>query len=391
MVRKRAFTLIELLVVITIIGILMALLMPGLSAMREQGRRAQCSNNLKQIALAFQSHISANGFYPTGGWGYGWAGDPDRGFGVRQPGGWIYNILPFMDNVAIHDMGKGRTIADKMTIFCDRAQVPIPIFNCPTRRRPMTYTFNARSAASPAINFNAPGRAARSDYAANGGSIITASGWIYVSGGANWSDFGPPVSAISATSPSETDDTLANRSSNMERRIYTTSVISGYSLMGSGPTGIMFSLSQITPAHVRDGASNTYMVAEKHLNPDRRTTGDDWGDSLSMYCGEFREITRYTREPPMLDTNSATGIYYYNTTSLADLTVGFGSSHASGFNVAFCDGSVRLINYAINIKIHRALSTRDGADRVDYLNQTVNNNDPDKDGLERPVKPDDIP
>src|SRR5437763_2442587 len=105
--RHRGFTLVELLVVIAIIGILVALLLPAVQAAREAARRSQCKNNLKQIGLAAMSHLDTQKHYPTGGWGYRWTGDPDLGFGTNQPGGWLFNLLPWMEEQMVHDMAKG--------------------------------------------------------------------------------------------------------------------------------------------------------------------------------------------------------------------------------------------------------------------------------------------
>lgn len=89
--RRNAFTLVELLVVIAIIGILIGLLLPAVQAAREAGRRTQCQNNLKQLALACQNHESTYRTVPLG-W-YWPTVTPD----VSTYYGWVTKVLPFME------------------------------------------------------------------------------------------------------------------------------------------------------------------------------------------------------------------------------------------------------------------------------------------------------
>jgi prepilin-type N-terminal cleavage/methylation domain-containing protein len=137
--HPSAFTLVELLVVITIIGILIALLLPAVQSAREAARIAQCQNNLKQLALGAVAHAETHGFFPTGGWGYLWAGDPDRGFDERQPGGWVYNILPYIEQGALHDYGAGAATGPKKTACARVVSTPLSAVNCPSRRRSILF------------------------------------------------------------------------------------------------------------------------------------------------------------------------------------------------------------------------------------------------------------
>src|SRR4026209_2469997 len=95
--RRHAFTLVELLVVIAIIGILVALLFPAVQAAREAARRAQCTNNLKQIGLSMQNYHDTFRSFPFGK-------------GAAYPGAAGYArwsahalLLPFMEQKPLHD------------------------------------------------------------------------------------------------------------------------------------------------------------------------------------------------------------------------------------------------------------------------------------------------
>src|SRR5450830_967344 len=113
--KSAAFTLVELLLVITIIGILIALLLPAVQAAREAAWQTQCRNNLKQLALGCLNHESLTKRFPTNGLGFAWTGDADRGTDWRQPGGWIYNILPYIEQQTMHDLGLGEAQGPKYT------------------------------------------------------------------------------------------------------------------------------------------------------------------------------------------------------------------------------------------------------------------------------------
>ena len=99
-------------------------------------------------------------------------------------------------------------------------------------------------------------------------------------------------------------------------------------------------------AHVRDGASNTYLIGEKYIGQDWYFTGLSYGDDQNPFCGDDRDVLRWSGTPPRQDQASV------------DLFNEFGSAHSSGFNMALCDGSVRSIGYSIDPETHRRLGNR---------------------------------
>src|SRR5690349_2769885 len=112
---RQAFTLVELLVVIAIIGILVAQLLQASQSAGEAARRAQCKNHLRQIAVACLNYESSQKASPAGGWGFKWMGDPDRGMGRGQPGGWIFQVCSYLEEETVFQIGKGLTAAQKRT------------------------------------------------------------------------------------------------------------------------------------------------------------------------------------------------------------------------------------------------------------------------------------
>jgi len=132
--NRSGFTLVELLVVIAIIGILIALLLPAVQAAREAARATQCTNNLKQLALAMQTYHTLVGQLPPGA--ITWEGDPYGGSARPGPGawvddhGWYTQIGPFIEQQGWYD-----SIRFDLSFSHELNDAPrrfkIPLFACP--------------------------------------------------------------------------------------------------------------------------------------------------------------------------------------------------------------------------------------------------------------------
>ena len=254
------FTLVELLVVIAILGILIALLLPAIQQVREAARRMQCANNLKQLSLGFIALENANKFFPSGGWGYENVGDPDRGFGRRQPGAWDYSILPYIEQKTLYQLGAGATIAVKQAMNKQRVMTPLSVMNCPTRRGTLLYPINAAvcpQCEKPYLTDTLTA-VARGDYAANSGD---GSQWLY------WKVVVDYAAGDNPNYPWTPADSW---------------------------NGICFERSRVRVIDICDGLSHTYLVGEKYLNPDMYYSGADHADDQSLFVGYDNDNHRCT-------------------------------------------------------------------------------------------------
>ncbi len=327
--RPPAFTLVELLVVIAIIGVLVALLLPAVQAARESARRTQCTNQLKQIGLSAMNYESTIGALPSAGWSYRWTGDPDQGSGEEQPGGWAYSLLPYLEVGAVFQIGAGLPEAQKAAALLKQKTTPLPTFYCPTRRQP-ELSYGPESS----INSTDPPDqlVAKTDYAANGGSIAPPEGV-----GITWSG-GPDLTCLQDY-PDCTWGSYIREKINF--------------LDGTFQPRFPVEFREIS-----DGLSNTALIGEKYLRFDlvdqNNYTVNTCVDNNSLYQGYDWDVIRWVnsaagkplRRAPQRDYTPQPDSFNDPETC----AVRFGSSHPSGFQVAFCDGSVQAIAYDVDME-----------------------------------------
>src|SRR5437899_3251270 len=103
--NRSAFTLIELLVVIAIIAILIALLVPAVQKVRESSSKTECANNLHQMGVALHAYHDVYLSFPGG---YVGAGSMGYNWGTNE-GGWMYQMLPFLEQKPLFEMGAWAT------------------------------------------------------------------------------------------------------------------------------------------------------------------------------------------------------------------------------------------------------------------------------------------
>jgi prepilin-type processing-associated H-X9-DG protein len=282
------------------------------------------------------NHESTLKCFPSGGWGFEWVGDPNYGFAKWQPGGFFYNILPFMEQQGLHDIalgiGTSATDSTRIAINDKLVQAPIGAYSCPSRRAPGVCGMCTTS--DPSMNFTATPTNGKgffhADYAGNAGDYFL--DWKY----------GPKSWPSNLTASGFTDT--------------------------SNCSGVIFQQSQLTIAEIKDGTSNTYLAGEKYLCPDNYLTGMSGGDNNPALGADSFDLNRWASQTGGgTATSSSSGTFYppCQDTSGSDQNNCFGSAHAAGFNVVFCDGSVRNISYLIDVIIHAQLANRKDGKAID--------------------------
>jgi prepilin-type N-terminal cleavage/methylation domain-containing protein len=318
--HRSAFTLIELLVVIAIIAVLIALLLPAVQKVREASSRAQCANNLKQLALGVQNYHETLGFLPPGRYGdYNFPSAWGGPFENSMSWSWLADILPYIEqgNVAVAG-GIPTTAINKSSATSEK----INTFLCPSDQ---PYALGPQQEIS--------------HYIRSPGLVIGITNYKGVSG-ANYC-FGT----------------------------FTNSGTDGPGLWGHPPTdceswlngdGIFFDMVWERPyrmTDILDGASNTFMIGEDVYLP---TTAGNGLFGRGYAWAHMAESTLNCAVP--LNNVSAAS----PPSILTDYTKtnGFKSNHTGGAQFVLADGSVRFIANTIPLGTYRALATMRGGEAV---------------------------
>jgi prepilin-type processing-associated H-X9-DG protein len=213
---------------------------------------------------------------------------------------------------------------------------PLVAFNCPTRRPlglyPTWETAGYFSSDCALSSGTVPTNVAKTDYAGNGGDTYTDPTGL---GGPNAGTGGGPGTYASGTA-------LASQPA--------------WQNIANTADGVMYGGSQLPLAAITDGSSNTYLVGEKYMDPDDYTNGGDLGDNENAYMGDNEDISRWAGNgytSPMPDTPGSA------------IRFDYGSAHPSGFGMAFCDGSVHVISFYIDLTTHGHLANRNDGQAID--------------------------
>jgi prepilin-type N-terminal cleavage/methylation domain-containing protein/prepilin-type processing-associated H-X9-DG protein len=327
---RRGFTLIELLVVIAIIGVLIALLLPAVQSAREAARRAQCINNLKQVALAMHNYLSSNNTLPPG--------HRTAVFGTFQT-----FILPYLEQNPLYGSYNmdGRYWSPGTTSGGGNGPANNLRYGSPcnlTVTRSIIASLLCPSDEALPSNLNVYSGVTWHNYTVNFGNAD-----IYQS-------LGPVPGGYSVG-------------------VYRDAPWLGAPFSDSDSTQNFYPTRARTYdfASILDGTSNTLIAGEVIKGKGGDLRGFTWwGDAVST-------STYLTPNSSLPDIQNTAGycIYPYSNnppcraaTTQFPPTYAFRSRHPGGVNVALCDGSVKFIKNTINLFVWRALGTTQGSEVI---------------------------
>lgn len=326
------FTITELLTVIAIIGLLMGLLLPSVQAARESGRRLQCANNLRQVAIALQHYHSANQSLPAGVANlnpqFSPTGHNDNSAVSGLADTWNAMILPQLGHQPLFDGFDFRQKANAPQNR-DLVATPLPALACPS---------DAQSSQPVLVNrcsmYCGTTKMMGQWYCGSLGPVV----WWNVVGGDNCPFC--PVMAKSTTNP------CCNQSRNPAANWLLGQYATGPGMFHVGSGRVVF-------ADVLDGLSNTVLLGE-FLPAETMHNGmfmSNWSTvGTNIPLNTF--ATPIEMPPPVPDHSS------FDVRAADKRLSGIKSRHVAGAFVAFSDGSTRFLDERIELNVLNAIGSR---------------------------------
>ena len=329
--KIAGFTLVELLVVIAIVGILIVMLLPAIQAAREAARQSQCAANLKNMGVAIANYHGSHNAYPSA-----------RDATAAQPSdsvdigvSWAFRLLPYMDQVQVHDAFNRNFRHDDM-INALAFRTPVGVFYCPSRRGPQLVDFDNNDLP---IDPQMQKKAAGGDYACNNGRV-------YFSCAVS-----PARAAITGESPA---CTMCPAQDTPDGQKPPTQVEFCGRLAGP-----IYNFSRVGEAQVKDGLSNTFAIGDKYIPDIRKLRAAGMENSL-----ESPDLRDDYNEG---DTAFFTGDSWHSINATTEFgfpigpldwdTMKFGSEHPNIAQMLFLDGSVKVFNYWTSMALLHSLAT----------------------------------